>query len=181
MKNRKRSIYVFIVVLFTLLWLNTSINANDISVEIKSAIANIATELESPLARAGLESLVYRFYVVRMNEKPMKYESEDTFKSFLGTFSVFREILWKAPLKTVVANILTNRPKAIEGMETSYDKNKEVFQRFVNKIIKKIDYFRVIPPEVILKSQIFYSIILLGGSPDTWNQARQFTYIWPFC
>jgi len=182
MKNRKRSIYFVIVVLFTLLWLNTSIYANDISVEFNSAIANIATELKSPFAKAGLESLVYRFYEVRMNLTPKKYESGDDFKnSFLKTFGVFRDILWNAKLGKLVASIRTYKPKEIKAMETSYKNNIIVFGGFVTEIISKIGYFRFIPPEVILKSQMLYSIILLGGSPDTWDKAKEFTNIWPFC
>jgi hypothetical protein len=177
MNTKRKFVVLLLVVLF--FFFNNLAYAENISIEFKYAIRFIGVELGTPFARAGLENIIYQFYIERTKRAPKRYESQARFSgSFLKSFDFFREKLWTENLEKLVANI---NIKQLKRMEASYEKNSGAFQEFVRTIRDEGGFFRYIEPDVILRSQILYSIILLGGSHDVWVNAQQFTHIWPFC
>lgn len=154
---------------------------SSISEEFQFALQNMTQDLKPPLSRIGLLSLVTSFHYARVELAPNGYESREEFKrSFPELLNSLRGLLWTVSFTDIRAEI---QHKDINTMISSYKSNKAKYDGFVNSIKanERFSVFKNVPPEVILRSRIYYSIILSGGKHNMWVLAKDFTHIWPFC
>jgi len=176
----RNTLKIFSIILFIIsLFIPLSAFGSEISAQFKAAFEEIPQELASPIAKAGLESIVFRFFRARVKFAPNKYESGKEFVStFNRSFDAFRMLLYSVDLRTVKEKVSADD---ISKMEKSYLKNEKRFAEFSNTLPKKVNFFRQTPPDAILKSQMYFSLILSGFNKEQWLSSRKFTHIWPFC
>jgi hypothetical protein len=154
---------------------------SSISEEFQFALDNMTQDLKPPLSRIGLLSLVTGFHYARVTLAPNGYESGEAFKgSFPELLNSLRGLLWTVNLTDIRAGI---QNKDIHTMVSSYENNKAKYDGFVSsvKANERFLVFKNVPSELILRSRIYYSIILSGGDQNMLAFAKRFTHIWPFC
>lgn len=177
MRNIYKLSFSVLFVLFLLLPL--SVYGADISAQITAAINEMPKELRSPYAKVGLVSIVSGFFHTRVELVPNGYENKEKFiKTFEESFNKFRELLWSVDLNVIRENFTDIN---IQKMVEAYPKHKEKFTTYSNSLSNKNANFRYIDQSVILKSQIYYSLLLLHFNEEQWKESKKFTHIWPFC
>ena len=176
----RNTLKFFIIILFIVsLFIPLSGFGSDISAQFKASLNEIPHELASPIAKAGLESIVFQFYRARVEFAPNSYEpSNDFVSTFEKSFDAFRVLLYSVDLSAVKEKVSTDY---ISKMEKSYSKHEKNFTEFSNALVGKVNFFKNIHPSAILKSQMYFSFILSGFNKGEWLSSRKFTHIWPFC
>jgi hypothetical protein len=170
--------FLFLAALLTLFVAGTA-KGQDVSNEIRTALAMMDEELKSPFARIGLESMVLTIYRARIDLAPMGYERTDSFQQgFMASFSVFRERLARGEFQDLRSQVDDN---TIQEMASSYRKNAEVFSRFQSAVMEKSELVRRQSPELIRRSLIYYALVLYAAGREQWEKAKKNTYIFPFC
>lgn len=174
----KNKIFLMLFYLVSL-FIPFSAFGTDISEKFETSINEIPQELASPIAKAGLVSIVYQFFRARVEFAPNGYESNNKFmSSFNQSFNIFRTLLYSADLRSVKEKV---NPDEISKMIKSYSKNENDFIKFSMSLSEKVDFFRHIPQSAILNSQMYFSLLISGFDKKQWALSRKFTHIWPFC
>jgi len=171
----------FVILLFgcTLLPVSATIFASEISGLIKESLNEIPRELSSPIAKAGLDSIVYNFFRARVKFAPNEYENEKEYKkNFNKVYYKFRTLLYTVDLHSLNKKV-TNED--ILAMQKSYSIHRKQFSQFANSLNGRDGFFQKISPETILKSQLYFSLLLSASNEKMWLLSRKFTHIWPFC
>jgi hypothetical protein len=176
----KTSFFFIILIIITLLPI--SVLSADLVGQIEKAKKNMINELATPFSKVGLQSIVYNFYKARISLAPNQYENQNEFKqTFMGTFQIFGKLLWEGDLKAISGEITNNDVTTMYGY---YPANEERFWGFIEKLKLQDDKFitlRIAGPELILRSQIYFSLILIGGDRTAYNNALKWTPGFPFC
>ena len=176
----RTALKIFLVILLILsVFLPLSAFGTEITEQFKAALEEISQELASPIAKAGLESIVFQFFRARVKFAPNKYESSDNFVSTFGrSFDSFSSLLFSVDLRLIKEKVPSDH---IFRMEKSYIQHDKQFTEFSKTLPKNVPFFRQIPPSAILKSQLYFSLLLSGFNQEQWSSSRKFTHIWPFC
>jgi hypothetical protein len=171
---------IFFILLFVVsFFIPLSAFGSEISVQFKAVLEELPQELASPFAKVGVESIVFQFFRARVEFEPNQYESRSEFRgTFVKSFDAFRVLLHSADLRAVKEKVSA---KDIVVMENSYLKQEKLFAYFSNNLTKKVNFFRQIPSNEILKAQMYFSLLLSGFNREQWLSSRKFTHIWPFC
>jgi len=176
----RNTLKIFFILLFVVsIFIPLSAFGSGISEQFNATLEELPQELASPFAKAGLESIVFQFFRVRVNFAPNQYESRGEFGStFAKSFDAFRVLLYSVDLREVKEKVSAEH---IFKMEKSYSKYEKRFTEFSNTLPKKVNFFRQIPSNAILKAQMYFSLLLSGFNKEQWLSSRKFTHIWPFC
>lgn len=147
--------------------------------KIFMSIERIDENLKSPFAKAGLELTVWNFYKARIALSPNKYEMTKDFKQgFLQAFSVFKKRLWLGGFEGLKSKF---RNSYLNEMIRSYNKNRANFLKLTESLAKTTCFPPNFSSDLIIESQIYFSLLLLDVDKHEWSKAKKFTYIFPFC
>jgi hypothetical protein len=182
MKHYTIRAFSFFVLLSIIVLSPIIASGQDIKKSIVDAENTIDQELSSPFAKLALKAIVYESFEARVQLLPIGYEKETTFKTaFKESFQSLNQLLSGKDLRYIKKNI-TNED--INTLITSYEKNKEIYWSFLGQIEKldsKFMFLKNTPQDLILRSQIYFSIILLGGNRKAWALAYSKSPGLPFC
>jgi hypothetical protein len=94
----RNTLKFFIIIIFVVsIFIPISAFGSDISAQFKVSLNEIPHELTSPIAKVGLESIVFQFYRARVEFAPNSYEpSNDFVSTFKKSFDAFRVLLYSA-------------------------------------------------------------------------------------
>jgi len=171
---------VILVILSIAIIGNTLARAEEqIVSEIRMSIDNMNDNLQSPFAKAGLEMTVWNFFRARVALSPNKYEMNYGFqKGFLKSYLVFKKRLWKGDFKEIKSKI---KRSDLKKMGKSYNQNRDKYLNFIGSLPKTPYFPPNYPSGLIFKSQTYFSLLLFDENKNEWEEAKKFTYIFPFC
>jgi hypothetical protein len=179
MNPTKQYVAVFLLLACVLCSVTATASAPAISDELKLAVSSMDQELKSPFAKVRLERIVLTVFRARVDLAPKGYERDPEFqKNFERSFSIFRTRLWNGEYEN--AGRLMDVKMSGE-VASAYARNEKDWESFLSAATAKSDFLRGLPPGLVRRSQIYFSLILLSESKDEWEQARKFTFIFPFC
>jgi len=182
MKSSIAKTSFFFVIFIITTFLPMSALSADLLIVIKNANDNMGIELATPFSKVGLESIVYNFYEARVNLAPNQYERKPEFTQiFMGTYKIFSELVWKGDIKAISDRVTS---EDMNKMNSFYQTNENKFQSFVKQLESgngKFILLKTAGSELILRSQIFFSLMLLGGNRSAYETASKWTPGFPFC
>lgn len=149
------------------------------STEIERAKKELSSDLESPLAKLGLESIVWRIHRARFQLNMEGYEATKEYRdSFPKYFEAFRGRLWKGDLDAVFKDI---RNVELAELEKASKQNMKKFRQFVSVAQTNIRDMQNITAQTAYRSQIYFAVILRSANRSLWQGAQKITYIYPLC
>jgi len=175
-----RKVYKILLILIALSFCAPFLaSGQEISNQFSVALDRLPQELESPFAKAGLESIVFQFFRARVEFKPNNYEQSSEFQgTFIESFEAFRVVLYSSNLRTIKEYVSR---QDIAVMEISYSRHMRSFADFSGTLSQRAPFFRHVPQDTILKAQMYFALLLAGYNKQQWMSARKFTHIFPFC
>ncbi len=175
-----RKVYKILLILIALSFCTPFFaSSSEITNQFSVALDRLPQELESPFAKAGLEQTVSQFFRARVDIAPNNYEKSREFRdTFMQSFEAFRRVLYSSNLRTIKEYVSR---QDIMVMEKSYSKYRRSFADFSGTLRERMPFFRQLPPDTILKAQMYFALLLSGFNKEQWMSARKFTHIYPFC
>jgi hypothetical protein len=131
--------------------------------EVTDAVETMGADLRSPLAKFGLDRIVFELYEARVKLAPHKYEAVSQWQSgFKASFSLFQKRLSEGKLEDAAAKVDKG---VIERMQKSFTRNQKANEDFLRTAQEQSPTLRSVSIPVLLRTQTYFSLIVSLASP----------------
>jgi len=177
MKGKKYLLFVPVIILLSAPYYSHFLYAQDMPVQGSSAINQMQVYLKDNLTKIGLENVVWDFYKARENLP--NFESACELKpGFKKSYLIFQNALRN---KNFEALSFKNVEEYYQEVRHSFEYNKSNFAQCVSTMKKNNCLPPNLTPKTIIRSQMYYTFILLASNISEYKKAKQNKYIFPFC